>query len=140
MTHYIGAFTTVKLDGSQLAVCDTAIFEADYSTEPTCPVCAAWIQRLAQPPSAVVVTRPLGQTSYADCVAAVEDGVLMVRTQSNGYLMDRLEPGKWVECFVFRNGSPVPAETFKPARPSQPDHVAVVREYQEAYARRFGGR
>jgi hypothetical protein len=38
-THYIPAFTQRRADGSQRAFCDSWVFETEFSTEPTCPLC-----------------------------------------------------------------------------------------------------
>jgi hypothetical protein len=38
-THWIPPFTQRRRDGTQLAFCETWVFEHEHSCEPTCPAC-----------------------------------------------------------------------------------------------------
>ena len=48
-SHYITAFCRVDATGQQQAACGAACSDKDYSAEPTCADCQAWLDALNMP-------------------------------------------------------------------------------------------
>ncbi len=58
-THYITYFTDRRRDGRQLSACSAWVTILDYSTEPTCPACKAWLDADADDLEALRCMDPL---------------------------------------------------------------------------------
>ncbi len=47
LTHYIPYLTHIRPDGLQLSICDIYVERREFSTEPTCHACAAYLAKEA---------------------------------------------------------------------------------------------